>query len=115
MFVRRVLDVSGFAELSRFIDVPLCRVAILGIHSKIGRVARTAGVRGRFFCFVLLGSRPGADQFLWHKCAAPFWPRKTVDGRYTSIVGQTWRRFDGTRWLYRRTDRDLDDFVDEWP
>ncbi len=87
----------------------------MGIHTKLGRVARRAGVLYRFPWSVLFGSKPTADQFIWHKCPAPFWPRKTVDGRRTSIVGQTWRRWDGTHWLYRRTDRDLDDFVDEWP
>jgi len=51
------------------------------------------------------------DQSLWHKCQAPMLPHKTIDGDWTSDVGQTWRLRHGGKWEYRQdpeTDEDWD-------
>lgn len=39
----------------------------------------------------------------WQQCRSPFIPRKTVEGGWTSWMGQTWRRRDADgRWEYRQ-------------
>lgn len=40
------------------------------------------------------------DQRLWHKCATPFIPRRTIDDGWTGR-GQTWRRYFEGKWQYR--------------
>jgi hypothetical protein len=44
-----------------------------------------------------------SENSLWQKCRSPFFPRRTVDGGWTSHVGQTWRRTgpDG-KWQYKQ-------------
>lgn len=53
------------------------------------------------------------NESLWHKCKEPFFPRRTVDGGWTSAFGQTWRRRreDG-RWEYKQDVETLEEFED---
>jgi hypothetical protein len=51
------------------------------------------------------------DENIWHKCRSPLFWKRTIDGGWTDIFGQTWRRRgpDG-KWQYRQ-DEETDD---EW-
>lgn len=54
------------------------------------------------------------DKHLWHKCTAPFFPRRTVEGGWTTSAGQTWCRKINGRWQYRQdeeTEADWEDTV----
>jgi hypothetical protein len=50
---------------------------------------------------------------VWHKCEPPLVPRRTVNGRWTISMGQTWRRrkTDG-RWEYRQNDETEEQYLD---
>jgi hypothetical protein len=43
------------------------------------------------------------DPAVWHQCRNPIIPRRTFDGKWTNLVGQTWRRQrkDG-KWEYKQ-------------
>lgn len=51
------------------------------------------------------------DPAVWHKCANPIIPRRTVGG-WTSWQGQTWRRLhkDGY-WEYRQDPESDEEFL----
>jgi hypothetical protein len=38
----------------------------------------------------------------WHQCNLPFFPRRTIDGRWTSDCGQVWRRKINGKWEYKQ-------------
>lgn len=43
------------------------------------------------------------DEVPWERCAAPLIPRKTVDGKWTSVLsGAVWRRRLDGKWQYRQ-------------
>ena len=49
-----------------------------------------------------------SDNPAWEKCRPPFWPRRTIDGGWTSIPsGQAWRRKFNGKWQYKRELKDL--------
>lgn len=50
-----------------------------------------------------------ADE-LWHRCRSPILPRRTIDGKWTSRFGQTWRRKRDGNWEYREDNERIDDF-----
>ena len=46
---------------------------------------------------------PIEEEPAWEKCGPPFWPRRTIDGGWTSIPsGQAWRRKVNGKWQYKR-------------
>jgi len=47
---------------------------------------------------------PPPNSYIWHQCAAPFPPRKSIDGSYTSDGRPTWRRITPDGWEYRQED-----------
>jgi hypothetical protein len=49
------------------------------------------------------------DLSLWHKCRNPFIPRRTVEGGWTNIIAQVWRRRrpDG-KWEYRQDEESVE-------
>jgi len=50
-------------------------------------------------------------QSRWQKCRTPFIPRRTVDGGWTSFMGQTWKRLqDDGKWEYRQDEETEEDF-----
>ncbi len=46
--------------------------------------------------------KPNPRDELWHKCRTPFPLRRTVDGKFIMLVGQCWRRWNGSRWEYKQ-------------
>jgi hypothetical protein len=53
------------------------------------------------------------DECLWHKCAAPIIPRRTINGKWAIEPGQTWRRKrpDG-KWEYRQDEETVEEWID---
>jgi len=50
------------------------------------------------------------DKTIWHKCATPLWPRRLIDGTWSTPFGQAWRRRRNDRWEYRQDDETVEDF-----
>jgi len=51
------------------------------------------------------------DETLWHKCGR-FPPRKTIDGRWSLLPGQIWRRKRDGKWEYQQDPETDDEILD---
>jgi hypothetical protein len=59
----------------------------------------------------------GYPETIWQKCHLPFFPRRMMDGRWTtSAGGQVWRRKrqDG-KWEYQQDEETVEEWLDrQW-
>ena len=50
-----------------------------------------------------------ADEALWHKCQIIF-PRRTIEGKWTDLLGQVWRRKIDGKWQYKQDEETESEF-----
>jgi hypothetical protein len=53
------------------------------------------------------------DEKIWHKCRCPIIPKRTVDGGWTTWLGQTWRRRQGSDWEYSQDPQPYEKWAEE--